>query len=847
MRVTFCTILREKGARGVNMNDVHPISYKIHLEPDLRTFTFSGSTEILVEASKPVNEIALNAVKLAFWDCKVRLDDEFADCPFCVDARKEEVRVCLPEEMTGRIFLKISYVGELNDRMAGFYRSRYGAEGAAKYAAVTQFEESDARRAFPCLDHPVKKATFDVEMVVGENLVAISNGPIVKEKDLGDGRKIVRFQQTPKMSTYLLFFGVGEFDFIEDAGATLIRVATMPGMTKHGAFGLEFGRKALQFCEDYYGVKYPLPKLDLIAIPDFAAGAMENWGAITFRENLLLHYADITSRTGEQRICEVIAHEIAHQWFGNLVTPSDWKYLWLNESFATYFGYGVVEHYYPEWELWDQFLHGETDSALARDALRETVPIEIPGGEHVVINASTAPIIYNKGGSILRQVAGYIGEDTFREGLRRYLRNHEYACATSHNLWEALEEVSEKPVTTMMESWIEQPGFPLVEVVRDGDKLLLTQARFTYLPNESDQVWVVPVTVKVFHNSGDSKTITTLLDSRDTSIDIGADAVAYKINFGQTGFYRVRYREKGDLCELGKRVLSKELPPVDRWGIQNDLYALVRRGDTPVDDYLEFLSNYEHEEAFLPLMSIAGNLSQAYLAMEGAQRAKVASVGKSFLERVLSHIGYEPDQDTRHTTSILRDQIMVHAAMYGSEDVAEFARGKFSSLMGGQSIHPDIMKSVMQIGALNGGHETFTWFDKRLKSSESEHERMNILVALGGFGDTALIRKIQQYVLKEVPDRNKFIPIQYMASNPHAIPSMWQWYVSHVAALEQFHPIHYERVIEAIVPVCGIGKDEEVKAFLEDHMRQKDKARDVIKLSLEKLEINSRMRISCEV
>ncbi|GAF90439.1 unnamed protein product, partial [marine sediment metagenome] len=277
------------------------------------------------------------------------------------------------------------------------------------------------------------------------------------------------------------------------------------------------------------------------------------------------------------------------QWFGNLVTPSDWKYLWLNESFATYFGYGVVAHYYPEWDLWDQFLHGQTDTALARDALKETVPIEIPGGEHVVINASTAPIIYNKGGSILWQVAGYIGEDTFREGLRHYLRSHEYACASSRNLWEALEEGSEKPVTTMMESWIEQPGFPLVEVTRDANKLLLTQARFTYLPNESDQVWVVPVTVKVFYNRGDSKTITTLLDSKDMSIDIGGEAIAYKVNFGQAGFYRVRYHEKSDLWELGKRVLSKELPPVDRWGLQNDLYALVRRGDTSVDDYLDFL------------------------------------------------------------------------------------------------------------------------------------------------------------------------------------------------------------------------------------------------------------------
>jgi len=826
------------------MNDVAPINYKVHLEPDLETLRFSGSVEIVVEASRPVNEITLNAVELAFWGCMVWMDGEFAQCPFYVDTRKEEIRVYLPKEMTGRIALKINYVGEINDKMAGFYRSGYSAEGKAKYSAVTQFEESNARRAFPCFDHPVKKASFDVEMVINENLVAISNGPITEEKRRDDGSKVITFQQTPKMSTYLLFFGVGEFEFLEDAGEIVVRVGTMPGMTRHAQFGLQFGRKALEFCEDYYGVKYPLPKLDLIAIPDFAAGAMENWGAITFRENLLLHYSNITSKAGEQRICEVIAHEIAHQWFGDLVTPSDWKYLWLNESFATYFGYGVVMHYYPDWDLWDQFLHGETDTALDRDALKETVPIEIPGGEHLVINASTVPIIYNKGASILRHVKGYIGENEFKEGLRHYLKKYEYACASSPHLWEALEEISEKPVTTMMKSWIEQPGFPLVEVTRDVDKLILTQTRFTYLPNESDQVWVVPVTVKIFYSNGDSKTITTLLQSKNSGIGIGGDAVAYKVNYGQTGFYRVRYHEESDLSELGKRVLSKELPPEDRWGLQNDLYALVRRGDASLDDYLDFLLNYIHEDAFLPLVGIACNLFQAYLVMEGAQRKKVASIGRSFLENVLSHIGYAPHPEEKHTTSILRDQVMVDAVMYGSEAVAESALGKFSSLMEGKDVHPDIMKSVMQVGALNGSNETFMWFDQRFKSSESEHERMNILMAFGRFRDKALIKKIQEYVLKEIPDRNKFIPIGHMASNPHAIPFMWEWYVSHITALEQFHPIHYERVIEAVVPVSGIGKEEEVKAFFEDYMRKKDKAKDVIKLSLEKLEINSRMRAS---
>ncbi|MEE9612489.1 MAG: M1 family metallopeptidase, partial [Desulfatiglandales bacterium] len=285
------------------MNDVKPIHYNIHLEPDLNNFKFEGRTEVLFEATKPVREVSLDVLELAVWSCKVKVDDEDVECSFSVNPKKEELKVSLPKEMTGKISLKIHYMGVVNDRMAGFYRSKYVVDGKEKYMAVTQFEESDARRAFPCWDHPVEKATFDVEMVIDEKLKAISNGPLGEETRLGEGKKIVKFQRTPKMSTYLLFFGVGEFEFIQDEGDVLVRAATMPGMTKYAQFGLEFGRKSLEFSEDYYGIKYPLPKLDLIAIADFAAGAMENWGAITFRENLILEYPNITSRAGKERIC----------------------------------------------------------------------------------------------------------------------------------------------------------------------------------------------------------------------------------------------------------------------------------------------------------------------------------------------------------------------------------------------------------------------------------------------------------------------------------------------------------------------------------------------------------------
>jgi len=256
------------------MNEVNPVHYTIHLEPDLKAFTFSGSLEISLEATRAVNEITLNAKELSFRSCKILRDREFIECQFSVDARRDEVVIRLPEEMSGGITLKIAFLGEINDRMVGFYRSRYLTQGKASYCAVTQFEESDARRAFPCLDHPLKKATFDIELVIVEELVAISNMPIAEETRIADGRKMVRFQLTPKMSTYLLFIGVGEFEFIEDAGEIILRAATMPGMTRYARFGLEFGRKALEFCEEYYGIRYPLPKLDLVAVPDFASGAM---------------------------------------------------------------------------------------------------------------------------------------------------------------------------------------------------------------------------------------------------------------------------------------------------------------------------------------------------------------------------------------------------------------------------------------------------------------------------------------------------------------------------------------------------------------------------------------------
>jgi aminopeptidase N len=370
----------------------------------------------------------------------------------------------------------------------------------------------------------------------------------------------------------------------------------------------------------------------------------------------------------------------------------------------------------------------------------------------------------------------------------------------------------------------------------------MTQKRFTYLPNDSDQKWSVPITIRLFPKTGATRRITTLLDDIEKVIDLDDDILAYKINDRQTGFYRVKYSDAKNLEELGNRVLEKSLPPEDRWGLENDFFARVKSGDATLAEYLKFISFYQKEDAYLPLIGMASNLYSAYLVMEDSWRRKISSLAKPLFDGILEKIGYDPVPDENHTTSLLRDHLIWDAVRYGSKPALEFAGSQFAALMRGATVHADIMKSVMQAGALSGNDKTFDWFDRQLQESNIEHERLNMLSALGCFKDEALILKSQRYILDTVPARNKFIPVVAMASNPYAIPLLWDWYVKNLVEIEQFHPMLYERVIAAIVPVAGIKRADEVKTFFNDYLKKSDKAKDVIKLSLERLEINLRMR-----
>jgi len=819
--------------------NVIPLNYKLSLEPDLGKFLFSGFLELTLESAEKVESVYLNVLELDIHACRIEIDNYEQECVFDINADSESLTIKLPEPVLGKFCLFIKYTGIINDKMAGFYRSQYISDGKTYPIAVTQFQESDARRAFPCFDHPGKKAVFDIEMIIDSHLTGISNQDIASETVIENNKKKIVFKPSPKMSTYLVFWCVGEFFLIADKQDSRVRVAFLPGMEPYVDFGLDFGKKALAYCEDYYGIAYPLSKLDLIAIPDFAFGAMENWGAITFRENLLLFYPEITSKAGAERIAEVISHEMAHQWFGNLVTPADWKFLWLNESFATYFGFGVVDHYHPSWQTWSQFLSTQTNPALIRDAYLNTIPIEIPGGEHVVINTSTAPIIYCKGGSILRQIKGFIGDDDFKKGVRLFLEKFKYDCATSQDLWEAFESASDKPVTTMMQTWIEQPGYPILSAKREGTQLILSQKRFSYQENDSDQVWQIPVSISVREENSEWNHLDVLMDAESKTVELPNDNTVYKINTHQTGFYRVKYLNQQDLNKLGNEIRQKNLPPEDRWGLENDLYARVKSADETLDSYLDFLKYYENETDFLPLTSIGDNLLNSYLLAGKQYQQKIAQTGISLIENLLLTIGYEPQTDEDHTIGSLRDQYIWQGVVFGSEKVTSFAHAEFKKLINNEPVHPDIMKSIMQAGAFSGNLLTFEWFIHRFEKSVSEHDRTNILSAIGCFTDDESISKVQDFTLKHVPPRNQSIPIASMAANPAAMDRLWDWYKSEKDDFANFHPLIHERVFSSIIPASNRVTPDDIRNYVSENKLKINP--DVMELTIERLIVNRKL------
>ncbi|HEY7617463.1 MAG TPA: M1 family metallopeptidase, partial [Terriglobales bacterium] len=538
-----------------------PENYQLTFTPDFSNDNFTGDETITLKVHKPTSEIVLNSYQITFTDATVTNSGQSQKASVKVDKGRQMATLALPAQVQpGPATIHIKYSGILNNELRGFYLSK--ANGR-KYA-VTQFESTDARRAFPSFDEPEYKATFDITIVADKGDTAISNGKIISDTPgPGEGKHTIRFSTSPKMSSYLVAVAVGDFEYIEgSADGIPIRIWATPGKQQLGTFALATAEQCLRYFNRYFSIKYPFEKLDIIAFPDFAAGAMENTAAITYREVYLLIDANHSSVSARKQVAEILAHEIAHMWFGDLVTMQWWDDIWLNEGFATWASSKPIDAWKPEWDIrTDDLL--ETSNSLSDDSLKSTRPIRQAAESPGEIQELFDGIAYGKAAAVLRMVEGYIGEEDFRKGVNAYLEKYSYGNATATDFWNTLTATSGKPVDKIMSSFVEQPGVPMVSVKtqcsQKSGSLTLEQKRYFYdratFNRGSGEVWIVPVCMKTEAASKDRANC-ELLTSRQQTIALPACSSWVLANAGASGYYRSDYATD-DLRGLGEQVESQ--------------------------------------------------------------------------------------------------------------------------------------------------------------------------------------------------------------------------------------------------------------------------------------------------
>ncbi len=759
---------------------------------------------------------------------------------FSLDEKEEKLIITLENTLLpGRYRLKICFEGLLSDKFAGFYRSTYSEDGKEKYFATTMFEAADAKRAFPCVDHPLYKATFDVQIVVAKGLRAVSNTLPVEEKELENGGKIFRFATTPKMSTYLLYLGIGEFGFLEGhRDNILIRAVGVAGKEKHGAFAIEVAKKCLNYYEKYFGVPYPLPKLDLIAVPDFAMGAMENWGAIAFRETAMLYYEGETSQSLKQRVVEVVAHEIAHMWFGNLVTMKWWDDLWLNESFATFMSYKILDRYWPEWDVWSKYVKEKYFKGMDIDSLKSSHPIRVKVNHTSEIDELFDAIAYEKGGSILRMIENYLGKEVFGQGLKNYIGKFKYSNAEAKDLWDSMEEAAKKPVTEIIQSFILQTGYPVVKAELAGNSLKLSQERFLREgPAPKKTKWQIPLVIR--YGKGNEKLIRRVLKESEEIIPLPEKPEFVNINCDYCGFFIADYSEEL-LTMLGENI--NEANNKDRMGVVHDLSYLVYSGKKDLNVFLDFAGRHLDGETDPEVLQYLNSKFYGFAAMLENKSAKELAV--RFSKKAVGRLGYELKGGESASDSFLRVNAISILSAFDDKDACDFVINKFNGMPGNRKdIDPDIRGLIYYEAAWidENNHDKLIEF---YRAAETEEERMTLLVAMGNVKNKSLVRKTLDFSLtREVRFTNISYVMSGVSDNPIAgdVALDWlfeKWDEAHERAGGLGAPLS-ERIIEYLIPECGIGRETEIRLYFEKKdMRGLERT---LSQALERLRINTRL------
>lgn len=807
--------------------EVVPIRYDLRLEPDLTNFTFTGEVSITLTVREATQEIVLNAIELdideAAWEGRPGAPAVVAITP---EPTTERCRLTLAAPLPpGTCRLKLRFRGTLNDKLRGFYRSTArDASGATQPLAATQFEATDARRCFPCWDEPAFKAVFASTLVIDPRFTALSNTAPIEER-LENGKKVIRFADTIPMSTYLVAFVVGLLEATEPVmvGRTPLRVWCTPGKKALASFALDIGAFSLKLYEDYYGQPYPGDKLDLIAIPDFAAGAMENLGAITFRETALLVDEARATHAERERVADVVAHENAHMWFGDLVTMAWWNGLWLNEAFATFLEMVAVDAWKPEWQRWTTFGVSRA-AALTVDGLHSTRPVEYPVAAPRDADAMFDVLTYEKGASVLRMMEQYLGPDVFRAGVRLYLERHQFANTETSDLWVALGDAARQPIPDIMDGWVFRSGYPLVSVERQGEELVLRQQRFTYLPAPPDgsppaadagQRWQVPVQVRLGVPAG-AIVERLLLRDEEARLPLPAGTTWALVNEGGHGFYRVRYS-----AELLAALLSRlpdGLAAIERFNLVNDAWAAVLAGLMSLADYLALADRFRGERDRNVWSILIASLQAINRILDDGDRPAFAGRVRHLLGEAWTALGGEVKPGEGELTRQLRGDLLRALGTMGEDAAVQAQAAALYSQHRDEpsGVDPNVWAAVIAVLGHTGDTARYEEFWARFRAAKSPQEEQRYLYALGGFRDAELLARTLSATLNgDIRTQDAPLFLRSLLMAPSSRAAAWAHVRDHWEAMVKAYPVPgLRRMCEGLIGLARPEWETEVHNFV---------------------------------